>query len=181
KAKSGKAKPSTWMLGMAHCRFERSRESPMGKRLAAEEFRQLLDRLASAWAKHDYAAVAREFSEEVRYGDPTRYSFQNRRASGVFRKRRRLRATHCLAHGCFRRSAADWSSRVHLRRHAPLSRHRLNPRSRWSDHTLARISTHQREAMGRIRRRDDVPMIAQCRENEQERARFLLAFGGCAA
>jgi hypothetical protein len=47
--------------------------------MTSQEFRQLLDRLATGWAKRDYAAVAQEFSEDVRYGDPTRYSFDNRR------------------------------------------------------------------------------------------------------
>ena len=46
--------------------------------MTAHEFRQLLDRLATGWAKRDYAVVAQEFSDDVRYGDPTRYSFKNR-------------------------------------------------------------------------------------------------------
>jgi hypothetical protein len=46
--------------------------------MTSQEFRQLLDRLANGWAKRDYAAVAQEFSEQVRYGDPIRYSFDNR-------------------------------------------------------------------------------------------------------
>jgi hypothetical protein len=46
--------------------------------MTSQEFRQLLDRLAGGWARRDYAAVAREFCEEVRYGDPIRYSFGNR-------------------------------------------------------------------------------------------------------
>jgi hypothetical protein len=47
--------------------------------MTAQEFRQLLDRLATGWEKRDYAAVAQQFSENARYGDPTRYSFENRR------------------------------------------------------------------------------------------------------
>jgi hypothetical protein len=47
--------------------------------MTLQEFQQLLDRLATSWAKRDYAAVVQEFSEKVRYGDPTRYSFDNRR------------------------------------------------------------------------------------------------------
>jgi hypothetical protein len=46
--------------------------------MTSQEFRQLLDRLATGWVKRDYAVVAREFSENVRYGDPTRYTFDNR-------------------------------------------------------------------------------------------------------
>jgi hypothetical protein len=49
------------------------------KHMTSQEFRELLDRLATGWAKRDYAAVSQEFSEDVRYGDPTRYSFDNRR------------------------------------------------------------------------------------------------------
>jgi ketosteroid isomerase-like protein len=52
--------------------------------MTKQEFRQLLDRLASGWARRDYAAVAQEFSEDVRYGDPTRYSFNNRRDLQAF-------------------------------------------------------------------------------------------------
>jgi hypothetical protein len=46
--------------------------------MTSQEFQKLLDRLAAGWAKRDYAAVAQEFSEKVRYGDPIRYSFDNR-------------------------------------------------------------------------------------------------------
>jgi SnoaL-like domain len=46
--------------------------------MTTQEFRELLDRLATGWAKRDYGAVAQQFSENVRYGDPTRYSFENR-------------------------------------------------------------------------------------------------------
>ena len=47
--------------------------------MTSQEFRQLLDRLATGWATQHYGAVAQEFSENVRYGDPTRYCFDNRR------------------------------------------------------------------------------------------------------
>jgi hypothetical protein len=39
------------------------------------EFRDLLHSLADAWSRRDYAAAAGFFAEDVRYGDPTRYSF----------------------------------------------------------------------------------------------------------
>lgn len=44
------------------------------------EFVALLDRLALGWASGDAEAVAREFAETVRYGDPTRYRFTGRTA-----------------------------------------------------------------------------------------------------
>ena len=42
------------------------------------EFLALLDRLAAGWAAGDAEAVAGEFAERVRYGDPTRYRFASR-------------------------------------------------------------------------------------------------------
>jgi SnoaL-like protein len=42
------------------------------------EFRDLLASLADAWSRRDYAAAAAAFAEDVRYGDPTRYSFSGR-------------------------------------------------------------------------------------------------------
>ena len=41
------------------------------------EFRAVLDRLAVGWAAGDAEAVAAEFADDVRYGDPTRYRFDN--------------------------------------------------------------------------------------------------------
>ena len=42
------------------------------------EFRELLDSLADAWNRRDYAAATDVFSEDVRYADPMRYSFTDR-------------------------------------------------------------------------------------------------------
>ena len=42
------------------------------------ELRNLLDSLAEAWSRRDYATAADAFAEDVRYGDPTRYSFNGR-------------------------------------------------------------------------------------------------------
>jgi hypothetical protein len=42
------------------------------------EFRNLLQSLADAWSRRDYATAADFFAEDVRYGDPTRYSFNGR-------------------------------------------------------------------------------------------------------
>ena len=47
--------------------------------MIGKEFRQLLERLTIGWANRQYVAVAQEFSEDVRYGDPRRYAFDNRR------------------------------------------------------------------------------------------------------
>jgi hypothetical protein len=52
--------------------------------MTSEQFRSLLDQLADGWARRDYAAVARAFAPDVRYGDPTRYSFQDRRTLQSF-------------------------------------------------------------------------------------------------
>lgn len=42
------------------------------------EFLALLERLAAGWAAGDAEAVAAEFADDVRYGDPTRYRFERR-------------------------------------------------------------------------------------------------------
>ena len=55
-----------------------------GRLLTAEEFQALLDRLAAGWSRRDYAAVAAEFAEDVRYADPTRYEHAGRAALQAF-------------------------------------------------------------------------------------------------
>jgi len=42
------------------------------------EFEILLKSLADAWSRRDYSSAAKFFTEDIRYGDPTRYSFSNR-------------------------------------------------------------------------------------------------------
>jgi ketosteroid isomerase-like protein len=42
------------------------------------QFRDLLHSLADAWSRRDYAAAAGAFAEDVKYGDPLRYSFNGR-------------------------------------------------------------------------------------------------------
>jgi ketosteroid isomerase-like protein len=42
------------------------------------EFENLLQSLADAWSRRDYNSAAKFFAEDVRYGDPLRYSFANR-------------------------------------------------------------------------------------------------------
>jgi hypothetical protein len=42
------------------------------------EFENLLKSLADAWSRRDYNSAASFFAEDVRYGDPLRYSFGNR-------------------------------------------------------------------------------------------------------
>lgn len=42
------------------------------------EFREVLDRLAKAWANRDYKTAAETFAEDVRYADPLRYTFTER-------------------------------------------------------------------------------------------------------
>ena len=42
------------------------------------DFRALLLQLADGWHRRDYAAVARHFSIDVRYGDPLRYALRGR-------------------------------------------------------------------------------------------------------
>ncbi len=46
--------------------------------MTRSEFRNLLHSLAEAWTRRDYATAADFFAEDVRYGDPTRYSFNGR-------------------------------------------------------------------------------------------------------
>ena len=41
------------------------------------EFEALLDRLAAGWAAGDSEAVAREFADDVVYGNPIRYRFES--------------------------------------------------------------------------------------------------------
>ena len=48
------------------------------------EFSDLLQSLADAWSRRDYAAAASAFAEDVRYGDPTRYSFHGRDELRIF-------------------------------------------------------------------------------------------------
>lgn len=43
-----------------------------------DELRNLIENLAEAWRRRDYAAAAHTFTEDVRYADPLRYSFQSR-------------------------------------------------------------------------------------------------------
>jgi hypothetical protein len=43
-----------------------------------DNFRALLQALADAWHRRDYAAAAEFFAPDVRYGDPLRYGFSNR-------------------------------------------------------------------------------------------------------
>lgn len=46
--------------------------------MTSSEFAALLDRLAAAWSRRDYAAAAACFSEDVRYADPRSYAFSDR-------------------------------------------------------------------------------------------------------
>lgn len=48
------------------------------------ELRNLIQNLAAAWERRDYAAAAETFTEDVRYADPLRYSFQSRDALRAF-------------------------------------------------------------------------------------------------
>lgn len=57
---------------------------PVGRQITAGEFDALLARLADGWTRRDYAAVAAEFAEDVRYGDPTRYDLAGRPALQAF-------------------------------------------------------------------------------------------------
>ena len=52
--------------------------------MTSAEFRHLLDALADAWARRDYAAAASRFAEDVRYADPLRYAFASREALRAF-------------------------------------------------------------------------------------------------
>jgi hypothetical protein len=42
------------------------------------DFELLLKSLADAWSRRDYSSAANFFAEDIRYGDPLRYSFSNR-------------------------------------------------------------------------------------------------------
>ena len=42
------------------------------------EFRQMLQTLAAAWQRRDYATAVSFFAEDVKYADPLRYEFANR-------------------------------------------------------------------------------------------------------
>jgi hypothetical protein len=46
--------------------------------MTRKEFRDLLHSLADAWSRRDYATARSVFAEDVRYGDPMRYSFNGR-------------------------------------------------------------------------------------------------------
>lgn len=48
--------------------------------MTPHRFLALLDDLAAAWARRDYAAAADRFTPDVRYGDPLRYAFTSRGA-----------------------------------------------------------------------------------------------------
>lgn len=50
----------------------------------ATELRALLERLANAWRRRDYAAAAALFADDVRYADPLRYAFVSRTALREF-------------------------------------------------------------------------------------------------
>jgi hypothetical protein len=50
----------------------------------SEQFRDLLEPIAEGWARRDYAQLARAFAPDFRYGDPTRYVFQNRHSLKSF-------------------------------------------------------------------------------------------------
>src|SRR5262245_65223814 len=46
--------------------------------MTRQEFESLLQALARGWAEKDYDRVASFYTEDVRYRDPTRYSFTSR-------------------------------------------------------------------------------------------------------
>jgi len=48
------------------------------------EFRALLERLADGWRRRAYDEVAAAFAADVRYADPLRYSFADRRSLAAF-------------------------------------------------------------------------------------------------
>jgi hypothetical protein len=52
--------------------------------VTSEQFRDLLDRLAAAWARRDYEAAAAFFAEDVRYADPLHYAFADRASLRAF-------------------------------------------------------------------------------------------------
>lgn len=46
--------------------------------MTKSEIQDVLQSLAGAWSRRDYATAADFFAADVRYGDPTRYSFNGR-------------------------------------------------------------------------------------------------------
>ncbi len=46
--------------------------------MTSAQFSALLDALADGWRARDYPAVARQFADNVQYGDPTRYMLNGR-------------------------------------------------------------------------------------------------------
>jgi hypothetical protein len=52
--------------------------------VTALEFERLLDALADAWARREYARAADWFADDVRYADPLRYAFTSRSALLAF-------------------------------------------------------------------------------------------------
>lgn len=48
------------------------------------EFENLLKSLAEAWTRKDYSSAANFFAEDIRYGDPLRYSFSGRKQLQAF-------------------------------------------------------------------------------------------------
>ena len=46
--------------------------------MTCQEFESLLQALARGWSEKDYDKVASFYAEDVRYRDPTRYSFTSR-------------------------------------------------------------------------------------------------------
>lgn len=46
--------------------------------MTRQEFEAMLQALARGWTEKDYEKVASRFAEDVRYLDPTRYSFSSR-------------------------------------------------------------------------------------------------------
>ena len=48
------------------------------------EFHEMLQTLAAAWQRRDYATAVSFFAEEVKYADPLRYEFANRADLQVF-------------------------------------------------------------------------------------------------
>ncbi|MBI5625456.1 MAG: nuclear transport factor 2 family protein [Elusimicrobia bacterium] len=48
------------------------------------EFRDVLDRLATGWAKRDYGDAVKAFADNVHYADPLRYSFADRTSLRAF-------------------------------------------------------------------------------------------------
>ncbi len=48
------------------------------------EFANLLNSLADAWSRRDYSVAANAFADDIRYGDPLRYSFSSRKQLQAF-------------------------------------------------------------------------------------------------